>query len=91
MANYKGGYIIIDLEGKEIGEGITVKGIYDILEGATKPILIKGVVASDVEYKPTFAPVYVSGTDFIIEINSTISLTVDDDDKVTVVTAEDDT
>lgn len=87
------GYKVIDLEYALIdGEGITVKGIYEAIEGATKPILLAGVNANGTEINPALVAFGVSGQDLIASIVTTSTATslsgytvkVTDEDLVTV-------
>lgn len=52
----KGGYQIIDLKGKQftLDEGIVFKGIYDTIEGTTKPKLFSGINIGGTKYADTF-------------------------------------
>ena len=57
----KGGYQIIDLKGANLVEGTPVKvdGIYDKIEGTTKPLLFTGVVIDGKEYRDVYPTVGV--------------------------------
>lgn len=89
MANVKGGYLAIDFTGVEIDTtGITIAGIYDKIEGATKPILAQNIYAPD-GFGELILNVYVtpslSSTDFVILENSSYTLNVTSLNKVKLV------
>lgn len=87
------GYKVIDLGYALIGEGgITVPGIYEAIEGATKPVMLAGVNANGTEINPAYVAFGVSGQDLIASIITTSTATsisgytvkVTDEDLVTV-------
>ena len=80
-----GGYIIIDLQGKQLldGVGMVVDGIYDKVEGSTKAILLSGLNFEGVEYKDAFVSFYVVGSAFIGKVNSK-QIKIEDTDVVTI-------
>lgn len=87
------GYKVIDLGYALIGgEGITVPGIYEAIEGATKPVMLAGVNVRGTEISPTYVTFGVSGQDMIASIITTSTETsisgytvkVTDEDLVTV-------
>lgn len=86
--NGLGGYHIIDLDRKPIDDinGLTVPGIYEDIEGTDKPILVTGINNDGTEMKPRFVAFDVSGTDFVGYLNPTTTITIDDDDLVTIAT-----
>lgn len=57
----KGGYQIIDLKGANLVQEVPVKieGIYDKIEGTTKPLLFTGVVIDGKEYRDIYPTVAV--------------------------------
>lgn len=66
------GYKVIDLEYALIGgEGITVPGIYEAIEGSTKPIMLAGVNVRGTEINPAYVTFAVSGSDMIASIITT--------------------
>ena len=84
-----GGYQIIDLKNKELnsGVGMLYDGIYDSIEGATKPILLEGLNIDGTEHKPCFVFFTVNESNFETQItgkNDIIQITVTDTDVVTV-------
>lgn len=86
----RAGYAVIDLKGKSLSNvAVVIKGIYDAIEATPKQILLTGIVdgtsGSDVEIKDTFCTPVVSSGDFVFNIiEAGISITVTDDDEVTV-------
>ncbi len=83
----KGGYQIIDLEGRNLtdGVGMVYDGIYDTIESTPKTYLISGLVVEDIDYNDEFATPTVDGSNYVFHLlNNTITLTVTDTDVVTV-------
>ena len=88
----KGGYQIINLENRDLRNniGMQYEGIYELIEGTRKPILISGLRVMGVEYHDMFAFPFVMGTAFIMHIlldasnQSFIEIKVEDTDVVTV-------
>lgn len=80
-----GGYIIIDLQGKELldGVGMVVDGIYDKVEGTSKAILVSGFNFEGVEYKDTFVAFSVVGSAFVGKIYEK-EIKIEDTDVVTI-------
>lgn len=84
----KGGYQIINLEGKNLaaGSAATVAGIYDKIEGTNKAILITGVVISDTEYHDAFVTPKVNASNFEFELYGyTFSITSEDAVSITAI------
>lgn len=80
----RGGYQIVDLAGKghSAGVGTVHEGIYDIIEGTEKPILLEGIVIDEVEYKPTYVSVTTNESNYeAVVYGYTMSIT--DTDVVT--------
>lgn len=70
----KGGYQILDLKGQTSGS--TIDGIYELLEGNTKPVLVSGLVDGGVEYRDAFVEFTVSESNFVgIVYGKTITIT----------------
>ena len=87
----KGGYQIIDLENAPLeagGDGVTIEGIYDLIEGTIKPIYLSGLVVDDIEYHDQYVDVGLYGGDYVLAYRTTdgegFNITVDADDYVTV-------
>lgn len=83
-----GGYQIIDLKGKNltVDVGMVYEGIYDLIEGTNKAILISGLVVGGVEYDDTIVECSVVGNNFECILHG-YKLTIRDNDVVTVSTA----
>lgn len=81
-----GGCVIINLENVEIDSslGATIPGIYEAIEAADKPTLLEGINNDGTEMKPRYVAFDVSGTDFVGYLNPTTTITIDDDDLVTI-------
>lgn len=84
-----GGYQIIDLKNinlgddSEVGNGVTIEGVYELIENTRKPILVSGMVVNGIKYHDSFARVRVEGSDFFLEIDDTHpGYYVDSDDTV---------
>lgn len=70
----KGGYQILDLKGQTSGS--TIDGIYELLEGNTKPVLVSGLVVGGVEYRDAFVEFTVSESNFVGTVyGKTITIT----------------
>ena len=87
----KGGYQIIDLQGKDFGGGnsFVYPGIYEKVEGTRKAILLSGLVHSGIEFHDMFVKMGVQGTTFITEdthnlFTHSFELRIQDNDVVTV-------
>lgn len=80
------GYQILDLKNIEIDSstGATIAGVYDIIEGATKPILVCGINNDGVEAKPRFIAFDVDSTDFVGIFGDGYNMVVTSADKVTI-------
>lgn len=87
----KGGYQIIDLKGIPLtsGVGMQYEGLYDLIEGTRKVIMLSGISIDDVEYHDCFVEPVVDGTNFnIVAYGKTIVIA--DTDVVTVQVVQDD-
>lgn len=81
----KGGYQIIDLKNKQltIGTGMVYNGVYELIEGTSKPILLSGINIAGKEYHDTFIDLTVSGSSFIATVYGK-KITITDNDVVTI-------
>lgn len=81
-----GGYQIIDLDGKTITTN-TALGIdvYDIIKNAEKPVMIRGLKINGTTQKPCFTTFRVSGDTVVCDDVYGYTLTIDDDNKATLV------
>lgn len=91
-----GGYQIIDLKGVDLygtgGAGVTIKDLYDKIEGSRKPILLENLVVNNVEYKNTFVTFTTVSSNFVAALTTVFGvetatgtvITVTDEDLVTV-------
>ena len=87
----KGGYQIINLEGHPhtSGEGAVHEGIYDKIEGTSKPILLSGIVVNAIEYHDTYIFPCVNGSNYVAVVgenpttNQRIVINIQDNDVVT--------
>lgn len=82
----KGGYQIIDLKGVSLtsGSAVVIKGVYESIEGNYyKPLLLSGLVISDIEQTDAFISA-ISGTNlYTISLANGGSITITNEDKVT--------
>lgn len=80
------GYLIVDLKGKDLDSpGITVKGLYEKLEAATKPIVIDGIFSTTYSInvdKPQYITLTTNSSKFVLYATAAARITVDDDDLV---------
>lgn len=87
----KGGYQIIDLGGhaNTKGVGAIYEGIYEKIEGTSKPILLSGIVIDTIEYHDTYIFPCVNGTNYVAVVgenpttNERIVINIQDNDVVT--------
>lgn len=81
----KGGYQIIDLKSRElqIGVGSVYEGIYELIEGTNKPIVVSGLNIEGVDIRDDFASVKIMGTNFDLIVGNYV-VTVNDRDVVTI-------
>lgn len=82
-----GGYQIIDLKGKNltVDVGMVYEGIYNLIEGTNKAILISGLVVGGVEYDDTIVECNVVGSNFECVLHG-YKLSIQDNDVITVST-----
>lgn len=80
-----GGYQIIDLKGKNLTTdvGMVYEGIYELIEGTRKPILLSGIQVDDIEYQDVFTSVTINGSAFELRAYNRL-FTIEDTDVVTV-------
>lgn len=62
---YKGGYLIVDLEGKDLSNNMVYDGLYDRIESTRKAILVTRFVYRGVEYHDFMLPIEVSESNFV--------------------------
>jgi hypothetical protein len=87
----KGGYQIINLEGHPhtSGVGAVHEGIYEKIEGTSKPILLSGIVVNATEYHDTYIFPCVNGSNYVAVVgenpttNQRIVIDIQDNDVVT--------
>lgn len=80
-----GGYQIIDLKGKNLTTdvGMVYDGLYELIEGTRKPILLSGIQIDDTEYQDVFAELSVNGSNIELRAYGKV-FTVQDNNVVTV-------
>lgn len=80
-----GGYQIIDLKGKNLTTdvGMVYDGVYELIEGTRKPILLSGIQVDNTEYQDVFVSVSINGSAFELKAYNKI-FTIEDTDVVTV-------
>lgn len=80
-----GGYQIINLKGKNLTTdvGMVYDGLYELIEGTRKPILLSGIQIDDTEYQDVFAEVSVNGSNIELRAYGKV-FTVQDNNVVTV-------
>lgn len=79
----KGGYQIVDLQNANITDTATViPGLYALIEGTRKQILLSNIQVSGTEYHDTFVNPSVSPNKFIFTTDLFI-INIDNNDKVT--------
>ena len=82
MKNFKGGYKIISLEGKDLTTSFSVTGIYNALtETYQKTILVTGIVISGEKKNDAYTEVNIDSDDYKFTIYG-YEVTVADDDSV---------
>lgn len=86
-----GGYQIINLGNKELTDEATIiKGVYNLIEGTKKPILLTNVNVGGTEIHNFFPQVHINDGNFelpwIMSASAVGRIIVNDDDEVTYVT-----
>ena len=68
----KGGYQIIDFKNVNhtLGVGVVHEGLYDLIEGTRKPIMISGVVFEGKEYGDRFVSIETFEGDYTIQYSA---------------------
>lgn len=81
----KGGYQIIDLEGKQLtlGTGMQYEGLYEKIEGTRKPCYVSGINIGGTEYHDCYVNFSVNESAFEGELYGN-TITVENTDVVTV-------
>lgn len=83
----KTGYQVIYLHHADftVGTEKTVPGVYDAIEGNYyKPTLLSDFSIGGTEQTARFVNFTISGTSFVCDINGTHTMTVADDDGITI-------
>lgn len=80
-----GGYQLVDLKNENFAVGTkkTIAGVYDLIEGTRKPILISGIQIASTEYHDAFVTPVVSSSNFVFVVYG-YTFTIDADDGITV-------
>lgn len=78
-----GGYQVIDLKNKNLisGVGMQYSGLYDLIEGTRKPILVSGIQLDSEEYHDAFAEVSANGSQYEFDLYGYL-FTINDNDVV---------
>lgn len=65
-----GGYQVIDLKNKNLtsGVGMQYEGLYELIEGTRKPILISGVQLDSKEYHDSFVEATANGSQYEFDL-----------------------
>lgn len=85
----KGGYKLIDLKDSKltVGEGVTVKGIYNSIENSyNKPLILTGINIDGVEKNDVFIDFADDSGSYVANISATKKITITNADLVTVAT-----
>lgn len=85
----KGGYKLIDLKDSKltVGEGVTVKGIYNSIENSyNKPLILTGINVGGVERNDVFIDFANDSGSYVANISATEKITITNKDLVTVAT-----
>ena len=79
-----GGYKVIDLKNIPLSNfSVKMPGIYEQIEASNKLCVVSGLNAGSVEYDDV-AVLFTGGSTFTAKIHDTLTLSVTDDDKVSV-------
>ena len=85
----KGGYKLIDLKDSKltVGEGVTVKGIYNSIKNSyNKPLILTGINIGGVERNDVFIDFAFNSGNYVANISATEKITITNADLVTVAT-----
>lgn len=85
----KGGYKLIDLKDSKltVGDGVTVKGIYNSIENSyNKPLILTGINIGGVERNDVFIYFADDSGSYVANISATEKVTITSADLVTVAT-----
>lgn len=85
----KGGYKLIDLKDSKltVGDGVTVKGIYNSIENSyNKPLILTGINIGGVERNDVFIDFADDSGSYVANISATEKITITSADLVTVAT-----
>ena len=66
-----GGYVIIDFSGVNFTENtpVNIPGIYKMIDGGSKPIVISGLVFNEIKYRDRFVSPENVGVEYVIPIS----------------------
>ena len=85
----KGGYKLIDLKDSKltVGEGVTVKGIYNSIKNSyNKLLILTGINIDGIERNDVFIDFAVNSVNYVANISATEKITITNADLVTVET-----
>ena len=85
----KGGYKLIDLKDSKltVGDGVTIKGIYNSIENSyNKPLILTGINIGGVERNNVFINFSYDSDNYVANISATEKITITNADLVTVAT-----
>lgn len=88
----RGGYQIVDLKNIKIDDesGANIEGIYDLVEGTTKPILFCGINNDGTEMRDVFAQISLRANIFyaLLSLENGVAtyLKIESDDDVSIIT-----
>ena len=85
----KGGYKLIDLKDSKltVGEGVTVKGIYNSIKNSyNKTLILTGINIGGAERNDIFIDFSFNSGNYVANISATEKITITNEDLVTVVT-----
>ena len=85
----KGGYKLIDLKDSKltIGDGVTVKGIYNSIENSyNKPLILTGINIGGAERNDVFIDFSDNSGNYVANISATEKITITSADLVTITT-----
>lgn len=80
-----GGYKVIDLKNIPLSNfAVNIPGIYEQIEASNKLCVVSGLYAGGIEYDDT-AVLFTGGSTFVAKITDTLTLSIRDNDNVTVI------